>query len=140
MNCPHCQKVLPKNYGATYCLHCGTALPPEEPTPTTSPLPLPPVRIRWLLFFGALLLPPVLTFLTAFILRTQTDEQMAPLIAVFGAAAGGIACGIMLGLHIGKSVSLRVGLGIFFSCLMALVCFTLSFGGCMVGGYLFRFN
>lgn len=139
MNCPHCHNVLPEKYGATYCPFCGNGLPADEPITTTGAFPLSPVRIRWWLFFGALLAPPLLTFLTASILREQTSEEIAPLIAVLGAAAGGIACGAMLGMRFGRSVSLRVGLGFLFSCLMIAVCFTLSFGGCMVGGYKLRF-
>lgn len=139
MNCPHCQKPLPEKYGATYCLHCGVALPPQEPPVITSAAPLPPVKISWLLFFGALLAPPLLTFLAAFVLRDQTSEQAAPWIAIVGAAAGGVVCGIMLGLRFGNSVSWRFGLSLLLSCLMVLVCFILSFGGCMVGGYKISF-
>lgn len=138
MNCPHCHNVLPEKYGATYCPFCGIGLPSDQLAEATGVFPLSPVKIRWWLFFGALLAPPLLTFLTAFILREQTSEDTAPLVAVLGAAAGGITCGVMLGLRFGNSVPLRVGLGFLFSCLMVVVCFTLSFCGCMVGGYKFK--
>lgn len=140
MNCPHCQKVLPEKYNATYCPFCGMGIAVEERDSGIKQPSLPPVRIRWGIFFGVLLAPAFLTLLTSLLVRGQDNQSISPLIAVFGGIAAGFACGIMLALHIGKTAAARFGFGLLFSCLFALVCVALSFFGCIAGGYQLRFG
>ncbi len=135
MNCPHCNKLLPEKNSATHCPFCGTVLPPEVPANAKSPALLAPVRIRWPIFFVVLLSPPLLTLLASFLGRGHFNEGVSPLIALFGGVAAGISCGIMLALRYGKDMRSRIALGLLFSCLIAVVCIMLSFGGCMIGGY-----
>jgi hypothetical protein len=103
--------------------------------PISGDPPLMPVKISWLMFFGVLLAPPLLTLLVAYVTRGQSNQPISPLIALFGGAAAGIGCGIMLALRLGKTLAARVVVGILFSVVFAVVCIMLSFGGCMIGGY-----
>ncbi len=140
MNCPHCHQVLPENYSATYCLHCGAAVTVEESVPKVSKPSVVPVRIRWPIFFGVLLGPALVTLLTSFLGSAHTNDTLSALIAFFGGIAGGIGCGLMLAFRVSKTVPNRIGFGILFSCVFAVVCVTLNFFGCMAGGYQLRFN
>ena len=140
MNCPHCQKTLPENYGATYCPFCGMGIPVgESPLPVNGPS-LAPVRIRWLVFFAVLLAPALLTLLSSFLGRGHDNENISPIIAIVGGIGAAIACGVMLGLRIGRTVATRVGLSLLFSCVFAPMSVTLCFFGCMVGGYQLQFH
>jgi hypothetical protein len=137
MNCPHCQQPLPEKYGASYCPHCGGAVQPQD---LLVAIPqLRPIKINYFLIFGALLFPPLLTMLVAFLGSGHSNEQASPAIAFFGGAAGGIASGIMLALRLGRTTGTRVLLGILFSAVFVVVCVMLSFFGCMIGGYQFTF-
>jgi hypothetical protein len=140
MNCPYCQKVLPEKYSATYCPYCGEAIAIEEKVPKINNPSVATIRIRWPIFFGVLLAPALVTLLTSFLGRDQANEPMSAFIAFFGGIAAGIACGVMLAFRVGKTVSNRIGLGILFSCVFAVICITLNFFGCMAGGYQLRFN
>jgi hypothetical protein len=136
MNCPHCQKVLPENSSGKNCPHCGKSLQPEVATASS----LAPVRIKWLIFFGVLLAPPLITMFAAFLGKGQENEQASPVIAVFGGAGCGIACGIMLALRLGRTSGARVLLGLLFSVIFAVVCITLSCFGCLAVGYQLSFH
>lgn len=139
MNCPHCNKPLPENYTASYCPHCGGAVRPEELVAVaSSDTSLVPVRVSWLIFFGVLLAPALLTAFSVFLGKGHSNEQASPVIAFFGGAAAGIACGVMLGLRIGRNVGTRIMLSILFSGVLAVVCIMLSFFGCMAAGYGFN--
>lgn len=140
MNCPHCQKVLPEKYGATYCLFCGMDLPEGESVSTIKAPLLVPVRIRWLLFFCVLVAPALLTLFLSFLGRSHTSDSLSAFVACFGGIAAGIACGIMLALRVGRTVAGRFGFGVLFSCVFVVICVTLNFFGCMAGVYQFRFN
>lgn len=135
MNCPHCQKVLPANYGATYCPFCGMGIPVgESPLPVNGPS-LATVRIHWSVFFAVLLAPALLTSISSFLGRGYDNESLSPGIAFLGSLAAGFACGIMVAFHIGKNTATRFVLGLLFSAAFAFFCLILSFFGCMVGGY-----
>jgi hypothetical protein len=138
MNCQHCQKTLPEKYGATYCPYCGGDVQPEE-SDVTEPS-LAPIKISWWITFGALLAPPLLTLITAFLLHGHGNEELSAVISMMGGTAGGIAFGIILALRLGRSVGTRIGLGILFSTIFAVVCITLSCFGCLIGGYQLRFQ
>src|SRR5580765_6010530 len=120
MNCPHCQKLLPDNYTASYCPHCGGEVQqPTSPTPPGSP-PLKPVKIKWPIFFVVLLAPPVLTSMVAFVGKGQSNESVSPIIALFGGGAAGVVYGILLALRIGRTVPIRVLLAILFAGILAV--------------------
>jgi hypothetical protein len=136
MNCPHCQKPLPENYTANFCPHCGGIIRPE---PLISGDPeLAPIKTNWLVFFGVMLAPALITLLIALVGKPR--EQVSPFTAFFGGAAAGITCGIMLALRIGKNAGARIVLGFVFAVVFAVVCIMLSFFGCMIGGYNLRIN
>ena len=131
--CTHCQQVLPEKYGASFCMHCGGEIQPQEPVREARPVA--PFKLKWWGFLAVLLAPPFVTSLAAFLGKGQVNEQASPVIAVFSGIVCGIACGIMLGLRVGKSIEARIAFGILFSVLFAVVCVVLSFFGCVVGGY-----
>lgn len=144
--CRHCEKDLPENYNGRYCPNCGAVLPEvlipvtgvmnvPKPTPSVAEEPPSRYKINWWIFFAALLAPPLLTLLVAFLGSGNSNEQVSPMIAFFGGAAGGIASGIMLALRLGRTTGTRILLGILFSAGFAIVCVTLSCFGCLAGGY-----
>lgn len=102
-------------------------LVPEAPPSTVNPKP----RLNLWLFFAALLMPPVITFLSA-----SSGLKDAPVVwALVGSGLGGAACGVMLGRRFGKTTTSRVLLGILFAFLFAVVCFVMSFMGCLASGF-----
>src|SRR5438045_9761240 len=106
MNCPHCQKALPENYSASFCPHCGGEV--QQPNPVTPDTPpLAPFKLNWWIFFSALLAPTLLTLLSAGLFKAQANEQVSPMIGLFGGASAGIAFGVMVSLRIGKLVAAR---------------------------------
>ena len=139
MNCPHCQRELPENYGAAYCPFCGQNLPPENQIAESSAKKLAPIRFHVMIFFLLLLLPPIVTMISAWLVQSQ-NEPYSLCIGFFGGGAAGIACGIMLGLRLGRTVPARILLSLFFAAIMAVVCIMLCFFGCNLGGYQFRLN
>ncbi|HWD93217.1 MAG TPA: hypothetical protein VG938_12810 [Verrucomicrobiae bacterium] len=91
--------------------------------------------MKWGIFFAVFLAPPLLTSIVAFVGQEEPNEQLSPLVAVFGGAVGGVVCGIMLALRLGKTSGARVLLGLLFSAVFAVVCITLSCFGCLAVGY-----
>src|ERR1700722_7163021 len=127
MNCPHCQKELPENFGARWCPFCGKELPASATYAVSWPptsAPLRPFRFNWLIFFGVLLAPALVTMLTASTVGGR-NEQVSPVVALFGGGAAGIICGVLLGLRLGKTVPARLVLGILLAVVMAFLCFML---------------
>jgi len=131
MNCPHCQKELPKEYSAMWCPFCGQDLSPQKP-----PQDAPPFKINWWVFFVALLLPPFLTLLTA-MSNLSPNQSVSPFIALIGGLVGGIVCGVMLGYQGSRNLFVRIILSLVMSVVMVAVCIVLCFFGCTVGGYQF---
>jgi len=140
MNCQHCQKELPENYGAVYCPFCGKDLALDNPGALHE---LPPVRFNGLLFLSALLLPPLLTLLSAALMRfvfltKPTNEGISPCVALVGGCIGGVICGVLLGMKAGRNLPAKISLSILFSAIMMIVCVALCFFGCGIGGYQMR--
>lgn len=134
MNCPHCNKALPDNYSAATCCDCGRELT------LNSSASRPPVKIKWIWFWLALMAPPLLTLLSAHFMHSTSsaaNEGLSPAIALLGGGAGGLACGILLGIKLGKTSGARVGYAILFGPAMIFVSVLLCFFGCNVGGYHF---
>jgi hypothetical protein len=133
MNCPHCNNPLPADNPASYCPSCGRGLPAANPE--TAPGPKP----SWLWFWAALLAPPVLTALAAFLARQSmaqaSNEGMSVAVGLLGGGAGGLACGIILGLRLGKTSGARVGLALLLAAIMVPVCIITCFFGCSLAGY-----
>jgi hypothetical protein len=140
MNCPHCQKELPQDYGAVDCPFCGRNPSPEIIHGAShAAKPLAPIKFHAVAFFLTLLAPPILTMLTAWLVHQQ-NESYSVAIGFFGGGAAGIACGIMLGLRLGKTLPTRIVLSLLLMAVMAVVCILLCFVGCNFGGYQMRFN
>ena len=140
--CPHCQKELPENYGALDCPFCGKDLPSGRPEAFHE---LPQVRFNSLLFLAALLLPPLLTLLSATLMRfvfltKPMSEGISPWVALVGGCIGGVICGALLGTRIGRNLPARIVLSIVFSAMMIVVCIMLCLFGCGIGGYQMRFG
>lgn len=136
MTCPHCQKEMPENHGAVYCPLCGKDLN------STTPAELPPVKIKWSWLLVALLLPPLLTMLSATMMHSfsavdSSNEGVSPFIGLIGGAIGGTVCGVMLGIKLGRTTGGRIGLSIIFTGILVVACITLCLVGCSVGGYRF---
>lgn len=137
MNCPHCQKELPSDYGATWCPFCGKNLPVSEINSVKPQLRR--VKINWFIFYAVLLAPALITMLTAMCFHAP-NQGVSAAMGLFGGGAAGIACGIMLGLRLGKTLPTRIVLGILFSFVLVVVCITLCCFGCQAGGYNLRID
>ena len=142
MNCPHCNQPVPENHPASYCSSCGWGLAPD-----TAKLPnaLPPVKIKWLWFWMALMAPPFLTLLSALVVKQTmpahaSNESISPLVALVSAALGGTACGIILGLRQGRTISSRIVISLVWAAVLFIVCLIVCCVGCGFGGYQMRLN
>jgi predicted permease len=128
MTCPRCQKELQEGQKGKRCPHCGWFAS----------------RFKWLAFLCALLLPPLLTLLSATIMRlamsNPRDEGLSPFVAVIGGAIGGIICGILLAFRATKNIRHRVVLSALLSAVMIVVCLALCLFGCTAGGYQFTID
>lgn len=125
MTCPKCQKELPQVQTGNRCPFCEALK----------------ARFHWLVFLCALLLPPLLTLLSAATMRLTlskpVDENVSPVITFIGGGIGGIVCGLLLAFRATKFIPARVFLAILLSALMIAVCVTLCLFGCSIGGYQF---
>ena len=121
--CPACGREVEfdSNANAASCPHCGKSLPEV----------VPPATANLLIFFAVLLAPAVLALLGAL----GKIEGLAVGSPLVGGGIAGIICGIMLARRVGRSTGSRIGLGILFVALFAFVSFTLSFFGCLLGGF-----
>jgi hypothetical protein len=91
-----------------------------------------PTRFNKLLFFSALLGPPILSMLSAML----ADHSDAPVfVGLLGSVLGGLICGMVLGRHVGKTSAGRVGLSFLFVILFVVVSFFMNFFGCAMGGF-----
>jgi hypothetical protein len=139
MICPHCQKEMPHDHGAVYCPLCGKDLASKsglgrEPSP---------VKFNARLFFCALLLPSILTLISAAIMRslfsgTVVNEGVSPMVGLAGGALGGVICGILLGRKTSTGLLERIFGSLIFSAVMIVVCVMLCWFGCNLGGYELR--
>jgi hypothetical protein len=138
MNCPSCKQLLPEGQVSGACPHCGHDLPVTGQAPASEP---PPFKINWLWFWIALIAPPVLTALSALLMRqgsgNASNEGLSPAIALIGGGLGGLVCGIVLGVKLGKTSPSRVVLSLVFSGIMVIVSIMFCFFGCSLGGYQF---
>lgn len=121
--CPGCGREVEfdSNADAANCPHCGRPLPEV----------VPPAASNLLIFFAVLLAPAVLALLGALV-KSEGLAVGSPLV---GGGLAGIICGIMLARRFGRSTGSRFGFGILFVALFAVVSFTLSFFGCLLGGF-----
>jgi hypothetical protein len=128
MTCPRCQKELPEDQKGKRCPFCGSS----------------GILFHGFIFLCALLLPPLLTLLSAATLRLKlphpVNENVSPVIGLIGGGVGGIVCGVLLACRATKSIPLRLALSIVLSGLMIVVCVMLCLFGCSVGGYRMRFG
>lgn len=123
MTCPHCHKELPEDQKGKRCPFCGWRAR----------------RFNWLIFLCVLLLPALLTLLSAatmhFTLLNTADDSISPIIGLVGSVVGGIFCGVTLARAFTQTEGTRVALSILFAPIMIIVCLTLSCFGCALGGY-----
>ena len=96
MNCPHCQKELPEDYGAVLCPFCGQNLSANLSPPLPANPSLPPAPMNWWIFFAILLAPAVLALLGSLV-KVEALSVASPL---FGGPIAGIICGIRLARYI----------------------------------------
>lgn len=110
---------------------------PTPPPLANEPPLLRRKKLNWVLFFGALLGPVLLTSLSVLLIGNKTD--LAPGIGFFGGALGGIGAGVILGIHVGRTSSARAGLSVLFALIFAVVSVTMSAFGCLASGYKLQF-
>jgi hypothetical protein len=130
MNCPHCQKELPENHGAVYCLFCGRDLVPEETGI------LPPIfesnRFHWPKFCMVLFTPAVGCFLSL----AMDVSGLALIFGLVGSVASGLICArmIMGSLHLAGSKRFLVHfvLAMLLCGLAWLLCFLGCAGGATI--------
>jgi hypothetical protein len=112
--------------------------PPELPASETAVAPgSARPAVRWLLFSLALLAPPFLTILVAFL---DNKGGAAPAIATLGGGVGGIVCGVMLGRRFGSTPQSKIGLSVLFALVMAVVVISMSCCGCLASGFKLDFR
>ena len=136
MNCPHCQKEFPEDYGAVLCPFCGQNLSANLSPPLPANPSLPPAPMNWWIFFAILLAPAVLALLGSLV-KVEALSVASPL---FGGPIAGIICGIRLARRVGRTTQTRIGLGFLFVVLLGFLSFALGFTGCMVGGFKMNFH
>src|SRR5690349_2075543 len=107
----------------------SNTLSPEAPA---SPSPAPR-KMNWLVFFGALFGPTLLTIAT--IRLGASDGDPAPAVAALGGIASGLIGGTMLGRRIGNTLAMKIVLGAAFGFLLAAACVGMNCFGCLAGGY-----
>lgn len=107
--------------------------PPIEPPQAPAPIQH---KVNWLIFFAALLAPPVLTLFAA-MSKSDGAAVACPLI---GGGIVGIICGIMLARRVGRTQGSRVLLGFVFTAVFGFLSFALGFVGCMMGGFKMDFR
>jgi hypothetical protein len=91
------------------------------------------MKAQWPIFFAVLLAPAILTIL---LVSTGMRQGDAPAnFVLIGGGAAGIICGAMLGLQLGKTPAAKLGIGILFAGVMAVVCIGLSCFGCLASGF-----
>jgi hypothetical protein len=133
MNCPSCHKELPENISIEKCPFCGTTLVPGIPARQVHQ----PRHFQARLFFCGLLAPPLLTLITAFLMRTFVDksnESVSVAVGSIGSVIGGIICGVTIGI-LPRDIGARVICSIVMIAIMSGVCLVLSCFGCTMGGY-----
>jgi uncharacterized membrane protein len=141
MNCPHCQKELPENYGVAWCPFCEEDLQLENSKQLQE---LPAVKFNGRLFLCALLFPALATLLSAeamrFLMSKPIGDGVSPCVGLIGGAIGGVICGVMLGFQGSKNLPARILVSILMSAVMIIVCIMLCLVGCGIGGYQMRFG
>ncbi len=133
MNCSHCKKALPENCSENICPDCKKSFLPQH------------LKFNARLFFSALLLPPLITLISAaffrYVLVVQANQDNTSfLIALIGGGMGGVICGVTLGRKVGKNLPLQIMLSILFAVIFVVVCIMLCCFGCNLGGYQLRFG
>jgi hypothetical protein len=117
MICPQCQKELPEGQNGKPCPFCGASA----------------IRPNWRIFLCALLVPPILTLISAFPAITRMTGNISPIVGVLGSLVGAIVCGGMIGGGGTNSGPARVIVSFIFTGIMFVVCLMLCFFGCAVG-------
>jgi hypothetical protein len=135
MNCPHCQKELPANYGGVYCTACGNDLPLAPGV--AGPLD-PGQKINWPWFFVCLFAPVLLTMIT--VRLPSQAGGFAVLFVLLGGPISGGMCGVMLSRRLGRTAESKVLLGMLLVPAMMVVCVAMNFFGCVASsqGVLFH--
>jgi hypothetical protein len=90
-------------------------------------------RPGWRVFLCALLVPPILTLISALPEISRTAGDVSIIVGLLGSVVGGIVCGAMLAFVNADSAPGRVVLSILLSGVMFVVCLMLCFFGCAIG-------
>jgi hypothetical protein len=126
MNCPHCQKELPENYGANWCSFCGKDLATDKIFPKDkSGIQRLPTKG----FFISLLAPAIVSF-TALLLHV---EFIAAFAGIFGILVSGFVCAILYVRSLNPTGFKRAFLNLFFIAAFCFLSFALSGLGCVAG-------
>jgi len=139
MNCAHCQKEIPENYGGVYCPFCGKDLALANSLRSPGDNSVEPVKLNAKLFLLMFLGPPLLTLLSALLFRAE-NGGIPVMIGLIGAILGGITCGVMLAHRLAKTIAGRIFLCFLLASIMVFVSVTLCCFGCNLGGYQMNFR
>lgn len=124
IKCPGCGREVEFVFnpeGQDVCPHCGS--PPLASELST--------KFNWLIFLGVLFAPAVLTLVGELV----GADGLAVIPALLGSVIVGPFCGIYLARHVGRTSAARLWLGCLFVGVFGCVSLTLSFIGCMLGGF-----
>jgi hypothetical protein len=127
MICPHCQKKLPENYGAVYCLFCGKDLPPENSVQAMPSHTLfVAAKINWRIFFLVLFAPAILSFLSLAI----GLGGLAVLPGLFGGLVSGLICARMVMETIAFTGFIKFAAHFALAVVFCFLCYSLCWVGC----------
>lgn len=135
MKCSNCGGELAADAGLA-CPFCGRVLANDAVVPPR--VGVPATNVNWLLFFGALLVPPMLTALI--VQGGRATQGLAVAIALLGGGAGGIITGGILGRRLGQNLRMKVLFGLLFAGVMVVACIGMCCFGCLAGGFRLDFK
>jgi len=124
--CPQCKQdvVFAVNGNTKACPTCGYQFHSEKPPPSPGLLRS---RSSWLIFFGVLFAPAILTFVT---LAVGATPDFGVGITFIGSGVSAISCGIFCALRVARNPVWRFLVAILLIALFYSVCFALCFAGC----------
>ena len=119
MICPHCQKTLPENYSAMWCLFCARDF-------VDQPLEVP--KMNWQMFWLVLFTPALISLLAGFF----EAGEIVVLSTFVGSVVAGISCGKKLAERRANGMEPSKLFVFVFSTGLVVLSFVLCFAGCMM--------
>jgi hypothetical protein len=125
--CPHCQQILPADStAAIQCSNCGRAIQPTAADAVAGATGKS--QKGWIVFVLVLLLPALLTLLTA------KSDNLWPVATFLVGAGAALYCGFWMAWRLCRTTVGKVAAGLALSAGFYVVSFILCCAGCALGG------